>query len=126
MKTLVILFLLCFSLTESKKGIFDSIIEKLNVKPYVAPKRTSYVVKKLQIARVPITLSNVISKSSIDSLGYIEVSQRAINFFKKHINDKGVVVNVEDHFNYFEGRMNITRYAYGMEVEGDKIKFCLL
>lgn len=68
----------------------------------------------------------MISKSSIDSLGYIEVSQRAINFFKKYINDKGVVVNVEDHFNYFEGRMNITRYAYGMEVEGDKIKFCLL
>ena len=63
----------------------------------------------------------MISKSSIDSLGYIEVSQRAINFFKKHINDKGVVVNVEDHFNYFEGR-----YAYGMEVEGDKIKCCLL
>ena len=54
------------------------------------------------------------------------MSQRAINFFKKHINDKGVVVNVEDHFNYFEGRMNITRYAYGMEVEGDKIKCCLL
>ena len=123
MKTLLILTLLCLTLTESKTGIFDSIIDKLNVKPYVAPNRPSYIVKKLQLARVPITLSNVISKSSIDSLGYIQVSQRAINFFKKHLNDKGVVVNVEDSFNYWKGRMNITRYAYGMEVDGDKIKF---
>ena len=64
------------------------------------------------------------SPKLLEFLSYIEVSQRAINFFKKHINDKGVVVNVEDHFNYFEGRMNITRYANGMEVEGNKIKFC--